>query len=89
MWWGPQHPSVGGGAELQGRGPRNPTVGRDPSVQGDGSESGPRGGSEGNCGSGVLRLASNMNFIGGEAHGGANGVVIGILWCSLQTMANI
>ena len=25
VWWGPQHPSVGGGgAELQGRGPRNP-----------------------------------------------------------------
>ena len=33
--WGPQRPSVGGGAELQGGGPRNPTVGRDPSVQGD------------------------------------------------------
>ena len=26
MWWGPQHPSVGGGAELQGRGPRKCTV---------------------------------------------------------------
>ena len=35
------------------------------------------------------RQASNMDFIGGEARGGANGVVIGILWCSLQTMANI
>ena len=30
-----------------------------------------------------------MDFIGGEARGGANGVVIGILWCSLQTMANV
>ena len=35
------------------------------------------------------RQASNMDFIGGEARGGANGVVIGILWCSLQTMANV
>ena len=35
------------------------------------------------------RQASNMDFIGGEARGGANGVVIGILWCSLQTMADI
>ena len=35
------------------------------------------------------RQASNMDFIGGEARGGANGVVIGILWCSLQIMANI
>ena len=26
MWWGPQHPSVGGGAELRGRGPRKCTV---------------------------------------------------------------
>ena len=54
-----------------------------------GSGSGLRGGSEGNRGSGVLRQASNMDFIGGEARGGANGVVKGILWCSLQTMANI
>ena len=54
-----------------------------------GSGSGLRGSSEGNRGSGVLRQASNMDFIGGEARGGANGVVIGILWCSLQTMANI
>ena len=30
-----------------------------------------------------------MDFIGGEARGGASGVVIDILWCSLQTMANI
>ena len=30
-----------------------------------------------------------MDFIGGEARGGANGVVIGILWCSFKTMANI
>ena len=30
-----------------------------------------------------------MDFIGGEARGGANGVVIGILWRSLQTMANV
>ena len=37
-------------------------------------------------GSGVLRKASNMDFIGGEARGGANGVVIGIIWCSLQTI---
>ena len=29
------------------------------------------------------RQASNMDFIGGEARGGANGVVIGIIWCSL------
>ena len=29
------------------------------------------------------RQASNMDFIGGEARGGANGVVIGILWCLL------
>ena len=36
-----------------------------------------------------VRQASNMDFIGGEARGGANGVVIGILWCSLQTMANV
>ena len=35
------------------------------------------------------RQASNMDFIGGEARGGANGVVIGILRCSLQTMANV
>ena len=35
------------------------------------------------------RQASNMDFIGGEVRGGANGVVIGILWCSLQTMANV
>ena len=35
------------------------------------------------------RQASNMDFIGGEARGGANGVVIGILWCSLQAMANV
>ena len=35
------------------------------------------------------RQASNMDFIGGEARGGTNGVVIGILWCSLQTMANV
>ena len=35
------------------------------------------------------RQASIMDFIGGEARGGANGVVIGILWCSLQTMANV
>ena len=35
------------------------------------------------------RQASNMDFIGSEARGGANGVVIGILWCSLQTMANV
>ena len=35
------------------------------------------------------RQASNMDFIGGEARGGANGVVIGIPWCSLQTMANV
>ena len=33
--------------------------------------------------------ASNMDFIGGEARGGTIGVVIGILWCSLQTMANV
>ena len=30
-----------------------------------------------------------MDFIGGEARGGAYGVVIGILWCSFKTMANI
>ena len=40
-----------------------------------------------------------MDFIGGEARGGANRVVIGVfdmgkmasqsLWCSLQTMASI
>ena len=36
-----------------------------------------------------VRQASNMDFIGGEARGGANGVVIGIIWCSLQTMANV
>ena len=35
------------------------------------------------------RQASNMDFIGGEARGGANGVVTGILWYSLQTMANV
>ena len=35
------------------------------------------------------RQASNMDFIGGGARGGANGVVIGILRCSLQTMANV
>ena len=35
------------------------------------------------------RQASNMDFIRGEARGGANGVVIGILWCSLQTIANV
>ena len=33
--------------------------------------------------------ASNMDFIEGEARGGANGIIIGILWCSLQTMANV
>ena len=37
----------------------------------------------------VARQASDMDSIGGEDRGGANGVVIGILWCSLQTMANI
>ena len=35
------------------------------------------------------RQASDMDFIGGEARGGTNRVVIGILWCSLQTMANV
>ena len=35
------------------------------------------------------RQASNMDSIGGEARGGVNGVVIGIRWCSLQTMANV
>ena len=30
-----------------------------------------------------------MDFIGGEARGGANGVVIDILLCLLQTMANV
>ena len=35
------------------------------------------------------RQASSMDFIGGKARGGASGVVIGILWCSLQTMANV
>ena len=38
---------------------------------------------------GGAREASYIDFIGGKARGGANGVVIGVFWCSLQTMANI
>ena len=38
---------------------------------------------------GGAREASDVDFIGGKARGGANGVVIGVFWCSLQTMANI
>ena len=34
------------------------------------------------------REVSDVDFIGGKARGGANGVVIGVFWCSLQTMAN-
>ena len=30
-----------------------------------------------------------MDFIGGKARGGANGVVISVFWCSLLTMAHI
>ena len=30
-----------------------------------------------------------MDSIGSKARGGANGVVIGVFWCSLQTMASI
>ena len=38
---------------------------------------------------GGAREASYVGCIGGKARGGANGVVIGVFWCSLQTMANI
>ena len=40
-------------------------------------------------GRGGAREASYVDFIGGKARGGANGVVIGVFWCSLQAMANI
>ena len=42
------------------------------------------------CGS--VRGATEVAVVNGakaEARGGANGVVIVILWCSLQTMANV
>ena len=35
------------------------------------------------------REASDVDFIGGKARGGANRVVIGVFWYSLPTMANI
>ena len=38
---------------------------------------------------GGAREASDVDFIGGKTRGGANGVVIGVFWCSLQTIANI
>ena len=38
---------------------------------------------------GGAREASDFDFIGGKARGGANEVGMGVFWCSLQTMANI
>ena len=40
-------------------------------------------------GEGGAREASDVDFTGGKARGAANGVVIGVFLCSLQTMANI
>ena len=40
-------------------------------------------------GEGGALEASDVDFVGGKARGGANGVVIGVFWCSLQTMASI